>query len=462
LFTAFENGPDAPDFEFQPAHPINASRNEGVCMDVHYLKTGLLLVLITLPLAAWGASAPATETLSWTGCVKITENQNSTLLSARKQIESKQDLYHSSYNSVLPGLSLNYGFSDSSADVNQWQQQLQGTVQWDLFNWKDYAGIQLSSAVLSEAQCQGLLTSAQVRFQLRNAFYQLLYAQNQIALLEHIRQLRLTNSQMVTLEYNSGRESKGNMLITKADFASTEADLVQAQRNLRVAQQALNLIMGRDEATPVEVHEDFYLPVAPHWEDITAHLPGLPQVRRDEAVVAESRASVQQAVSQVLPNVSASYSRGRFGQSFLQNNNGLSFPNNDEWSTSVNLSWPIFSGGPTASFYSISSAQEQLTKSEADKQADLQQLRATAENAWAGLMQGIDQVAVQKQYLEAVRQRNDEATIEYSNGLLTFENWNQVVTQLVTYEKQYLSSRLNAVLAENTWNNAFEITLEEQ
>ena len=59
-------------------------------------------------------------------------------------------------------------------------------------------------------------------------------------------------------------------------------------------------------------------------------------------------------------------------------------------------------------------------------------------------------------------QRNDEATIEYSNGLLTFENWNQTTTLLVTYEKQYLNSRLNAVLSDIDWKNALQTPLEDK
>ncbi|NTV52365.1 MAG: TolC family protein, partial [Candidatus Firestonebacteria bacterium] len=321
-------------------------------------------------------------------------------------------------------------------------------------NLKDYAGIGLAAAGLDQARCDERLASAQVRYQLRQAYFQLLYTQEQITLLEQIRKIRQTNAQMVALAYNSGRESKGNMLITQADLSASEADLAQAQRTLRVAQQALNHALGRPAAATGTLNDQCYIPAAPAWETMAAALPNLPQIRRDEAAIAQSRASLQQAWSEAVPNLSANYTRGWTGQTF--------FPPNPAWTASLNLTWPIFSGGPTTTYFAVAAAQDQLDKTEADKTADLEQLQAAAESSWSALMSAIAQVGVQKQYQDAALQREAEANIEYSNGLLVFENWNQVVTALVVYEKQYLSARLNAVLAEINWQNALQTTLEEK
>jgi outer membrane protein TolC len=425
-----------------------------------FLKASVLGVIAIFCLS--GATRAATTTLAWDDCVKLAQTQNPTLQSANKTLEAKEAAYRGSFNALFPNLSLGYSYSTSDLYSNMsgltsnlnGEQQLQGNVNWDLFNLKDYASIGSASAALDQARDDLLLSSAQVRLQLRQAYFQLLYAQEQITLLEQIRQIRQTNSQMVTLEYNSGRESKGNMLITQADLASAEADLAQAQRNLRVAQQALNHVLGQPETEAVLVKDAFYVPIPPVWENIASKLPSLPQIKHDDALIAQAQASLQQAWSQVLPNLSANYSRGWLGQTF--------FPPNNEWSASLNLSWPIFSNGPTYAFFAIAGAQDQLDKTVTDKTADMQQVQSTAENAWSNLMSGIDQVKIQKQYQEAALQRNDEANIEYANGLLVFENWNQVVTALVSYEKQYLSARLNAVLAEINWQNALETPLEEK
>lgn len=411
----------------------------------------LILVLgTTLPAVAWGSTQ--TETLSWEGCVQVARQQNPTLRSAWQQTQAKEALYLSGFNALLPSLDLGYGQTLGSQRPDAWQPIFEGSVQWDLFNWKDYAGVQLAMASLNQARSSWLMASAQVRYQLTRAFYQLLYAQAQVAVLEDIRRIRQTNSQLVTLSYDSGKESKGNMLITQADLAAAVADVAQAQRTTRVAQQALNHAMGREGNLPVLVQGDFNLPVAPAWEEIEVRLPRLPQVQRDEALIEESKAMAQQAWSQVLPNLEANYRRTWAGQPL-----GANGP---EWNAAISLNFPIFAGGPTASFLSIAAVQDQVIQAEADKQADLQQLQGAAESAWSDLLAGIDQVSVQQQYLAAARQRNDEATIEYSNGLMNFENWNQVVTLLVNYEKAYLSARLNANLTRADWENALQTTLE--
>jgi len=433
-------------------------------MSAKFLQMSMRIIVGIALVASWMNIAvyAAAETLTWDDCVKIATAQSSTLVSAQKNLDAKEAAYRGSFNALLPNLSLGYSYSTSDlysaasglTSNTSWQQQLQGNVNWDLFNLKDYASMQMASAALDQARYDLLTASAQVRQQLRQAYFQLLYAQEQITLLEQIRKIRQTNAQMVTLEYNSGRESKGNMLLTQADLASSETDLAQAQRNLRVAQQALNHALGRPETEAVAVNDKFYVPATPTWEDIAAHLPNLPQIKHDDALIAQAQASLKQAWSQVVPNLSANYSHSWVGQSF--------FPPNNDWTASLSLNWPIFAGGPTYSYFAISGAQDSLDKAVSDKTTDMQQLQTSAENAWASLMSGIDQVRIQKQYQDAALQRNDEATIEYGNGLLVFENWNQVVTALVSYEKQYLSARLSAVQAEISWQNTLATTLEEK
>lgn len=417
-------------------------------------KKGMLMAAF----AAWAGLAAASgpeEGLTWEQCVNTSRELNSSLKSAHELVKSKESVYFENFNSLLPGLSLSYGESTSDSNPGGRQHQLQGGLQWDLFNWKDYAGLQAASAALEQARCDQQLASAQLRSQLRRAFFQLLFSQEQIQLLEEIRKIRRTNAEMVDLSYNSGRESKGNQMITQADLASAEADLVQAKRSLRVSQAALNHALGRTEtAEGLRVIQEFYTPKAPGWEEIESRLPGLPQIRKDEAAVASSRAAVEQARSQALPNVSAAYARTAFGDSF--------FPQNREWSASISLNWPIFSSGPLGTYFAMTAAGHQLDKAEADREADRHALRAALETAWSGLLQGIDQIQVQRQYLEAAGQRNAEAGIEYANGLMTFENWNQVVASWIAYKKQYLNARLNAVLSETDWDGALETMLEDK
>jgi outer membrane protein TolC len=64
-------------------------------------------------------------------------------------------------------------------------------------------------------------------------------------------------------------------------------------------------------------------------------------------------------------------------------------------------------------------------------------------------------------YLESARQRNDEATIRYSSGLMTYENWEIVVTDLVNFERSSIRSKRDAVVSEASWEQSIGKTLEE-
>ena len=59
------------------------------------------------------------------------------------------------------------------------------------------------------------------------------------------------------------------------------------------------------------------------------------------------------------------------------------------------------------------------------------------------------------------RQRNDEADIQYASGLLSYNNWELIVSDRVSNESQILSALKNAMDAETSWNRALGRALGE-
>ena len=89
------------------------------------------------------------------------------------------------------------------------------------------------------------------------------------------------------------------------------------------------------------------------------------------------------------------------------------------------------------------------------------QAMAELETAWAAYAAAADQTRVQSALLAAARQRNDEADVRYNSGLLTYDNWEIIVTDRVNQERQTIQAQLTAATAQTVWENALGITLEE-
>lgn len=173
-----------------------------------------------------------------------------------------------------------------------------------------------------------------------------------------------------------------------------------------------------------------------------------------EASARQAGVSVSQAESSLWPSLSANYSRSR--------SDSAEFPSQAySWSAGASLSYPLFGGGPTSTWYATKAAKR--SRDAADR--DLASARVAGltafESSWSSYAGAVDQVRVQSALLEAARQRNDEADIKYASGLLSFDNWEVIVSDRVSTENQEVSALRKAMDAETAWNRALGRALGE-
>ncbi len=406
-------------------------------------------MLFASALRAQEASAP----LTWDDLSRTASAQNPELIAARRSEEAAKARYRGSFNGFLPnvGLRQSYSNSDQGLGGSRWQAQASASI--DVFNRGSYYDVKTSAASLDSARAQFELTSADLRFNLFSAYADLLFAQEQVNVARKIHELRRNNAQMVSLKYQSGRESKGNSLRSEAELIQAEAALAQAQRDLRAAQAELNRRLGLEQFSALAVTGTWTTSPLPADPDIVSLAAANPQIRLAKAGVEVAKGNLERTRSNFWPSLSANYAR-----SFQDSNY---FPKNPGWSASGVLNWPLFGQGLTAPYYDVSAARKDFRAREENLRATLYQIRSGLEEAWSTWAGRIDQVRVQHQFLQAARQRNDEATIRYTTGLMTFENWELVVADLVNFQTGYLRALRDASLAEAAWRRALGKPLEE-
>jgi outer membrane protein TolC len=125
------------------------------------------------------------------------------------------------------------------------------------------------------------------------------------------------------------------------------------------------------------------------------------------------------------------------------------------------LSYPLFGAGPTSTWYGTKAAKRALDASGQSLESARVTGLTTLESAWAQYADAVDQVQVHGALLEADRQRNDEADVEYASGLLIYANWEQIASSRISEESQAISALKSAMDAETAWNRALGRALGE-
>jgi outer membrane protein TolC len=303
-------------------------------------------------------------------------------------------------------------------------------------------------SLLGWTQAALQLTATNVLYSLRSAFITLLYAQTQESVAKSIKDIRDNNARLVTLRYQSGRESKGNMLRADAEQLQANADVSQSQRALVADQQEFSRQLGWDDPQVVFATGTLAvdaLKLEPR-DVIGSFVDMNPSVVLAEAQLKTADSLVAQAQSDLWPNLSASYSRNNFGPSY--------FPDNPTWTAAGTLNYPIFGNGPTGTFNAVSAARRNREAAEQNLRATRTQVRSDLESSWSALAGAIDNIRVQEAFLTAARQRNDEADIRYTSGLMTYEDWTLIVSDRVNFERSVVSARRDGLLALAQWNKS--------
>lgn len=416
------------------------------------LPAGLLFALLWA--RALAAQEAAAETLTWEACVAEAKRANPDLLAAAAAVrraradegKTSSSLYPQVSGSVSGSRSKSSG--EEAGDSYGYSLSASQLLFDGLKTWYD-RDRQEQNTIGAEADYDA--TSADVRQSLRDAFVELLRAQELVRMSEDIAQRRKQQADLIELRYNAGREHKGAYLTAQANLKSAEADLASAERSVLTAQRNLHALLGREAFTPIQAQGEFDLaPLPPRRPDLEAILETLPAVRKSLASKNASEYSLKAARSDFSPTLSASGRLGRSGDDWP--------PGSESWSLGLSLSVPIFEG--TSKFYELKSAQASLDDAEASLKGQRESSLYSLYRSYHVLLTAYDRVAVQQLYYEAGKERSRIGMAQYTSGLLNFDNWIIIEDDLVKSEKSLVQARADALLAEAEWLNAIGTPLK--
>lgn len=412
-----------------------------------------LLILLSLGSRAFAAEKP----LAWNDCLQEAAAHNQDLLSAEQSLKAADSSKIASLGQFLPQLSVSGSLNRSGPDdsfegalsnpgYNQ-GARLSLSAQQNIFSGlKDVASVDSANASLDLARAQFLQAKAQLSRDLKVAFYTLLYSQKQVELLRSIADRNKANRDLVEMNYKGGTDNKGSLLQAEASYQQSAFEVEQAARALRVGQRQLAQLLGRDPSGSLEVEGAFDYPALsgkdPDFKNLVpstpAHLQALARLHSSESQYVTSRASF-------LPTLSANASLFRAGGTFDR-------LDETGWSAGLAVSYPLFTGG--RDFFNLKSAEESKKGAEMDLKGNDLKTAAQLESSYTAYQNAVDNTGVQGAFLKAAQSREEIGKAQYLNGLLSFQNWDQLETNLTSQQKTELSSRLGAKTAEANWELA--------
>lgn len=407
--------------------------------------------------AGLSCSALAAEVAQWVAldeAARLAAAANEQLVIAREAVEQARYALQAQEAAYWPSVTGSAGFnrsdSDARVDGPADQSALGVSAQYSLFSgFADQARVRQAEAGLEQARAEWLSAGAAVRADVHRAFIRLLFAQERLTLAEATAARRRQNLDLVQLRFESGTENRGSLLRTRAGTQQAEAEVEQARRSIAVQQRELSGVLGRADrvawvargAWPAAVAED-----DPAWTDL---MRATPELRAAQARVEAQRAAVAIARGGIQPEIGLRAGLDRSGEEWP--------PDSDAWSVGATLSIPLFTGGRNLS--QLAAAQAALRQADATLRRTEQDLLLELEAAWTALRDALQQRDVQAAFREAAEVRADIARAQYENGLLSFQNWDQIEDELIQSRQNVLARERDAALAAAEWDRARGIAL---
>lgn len=410
--------------------------NQGL---LHLEKIFFSFLIIWFQSVAYSATP-----LSWEDSVKQASQSNPDLRAAIRSYGAADYAGKAAWSGFLPQLSANAAYSNgttSSSPVSTTTYSASISATENLFaGFQDKAKIDQGDATRDISSSNLSAVKAKVSNDLKTAFATLLYAQNNFKLSQDIMHRREEDLRLVQLRFQSGRENKGSLLLSKAYLAQAELDRLQASHGIQVYQVQLGKVLGHEISDVSLVGE---VPIAEPKENVDIKKLALktPDHKQALAQVEFADAGITLARSSFFPNLNFVASTGEQGTN--------AFTDTNRWSVGLTLSLPLFNGGKD--YYSTSSASETFAATNYNRESTDLQLLVKLKTAQTLYVETVQKLKVDQAFLQAAEARAEIARGKYNNGLLNFDEWDIIENDLINRQKNYLQSRRDRIINEAAW-----------
>lgn len=424
-----------------------------------FTKAGMLFMLFfILQGCLTGLPVYAQEVLKWQQCVSEALQARPDLAAAEASLHQAEAQKKITASVERP--QVNASLSGKRSDSTQEKLDSNSTFSYGVSaSQLLYDGgvtgskVDASKETLNAEEQAFRLVSSEARLSLRRAFVELLKTQKLVVLAKEIEERRRENVEFLKLRYEAGREHIGSLRRSEADLAEAEFEVAQAERGVVLAQSQLSSALGRDERSALIAEGSFAVEgFSEKAPDFTTLAKGHPEVLQFEASTRAARYEHEASKKSFSPELSLNSS---FGRSSFEN-----WPPDElDWSAGFELSLPLYTGGGTeaAAAKALGAVNEQISKS----RGVYLEVLDTLEERWKNVRDAAENLKVQEKYLESANLRSTIANAQYSNGLISFDDWVIIEDNLVSSKKSHLDAQAQLFVVRAEWAQAKGVGLNE-
>lgn len=431
-------------------------------------------IIITLLFLSGGLSTiTAEDVLMWKNCVQETRQNHPELISAVEKIEQSKADKAITKSPLLPQIGVTAtGQRRQSVTKNLVPGETPGifnpendTAVDNIYTYKVtgkqilFDGFKISnnaastSKKLTASEYGYTVVSSNIRLQLREAFAELLRAQELLTLTEYIAERRQKNLKLVSLRFKGGREHRGSLLTAEAYLSQAEFEISQAKRNVELSQIKLIKELGRSKYSPVKVEGNFEVSdnnqAGPEFEILAENTPLL---RKLITLKEAAQFDLKSAKADFYPKVYIDASIGKTDSDWP--------PDYSEWLAGLSIYLPLLDGGKRTT--EVSKAESLLRQIRADERRGRDKVIYILTETWMRLQNAIEERTVKEKFLQAAQERANIANAQYSTGLISFNDWIIIEDGLVMSQKLFLNAKADVLIKEAYWVQAKGGTLEHE
>lgn len=401
-------------------------------------------LLLIMPILAWAQTG---QVLTLDDCIRIGLKENQSLTINRYETDRSISQAKSNISLVLP--SINYSLSSASANAGNtgWNDSYSTSLNlsqniWDGGRW--WNTLKSAQTAQRAADMQLQIYELSTVYQIKVAYYNYLSA---LKLLDVYREnFNTSQSQhQLTLErFKLGAASHSDTLRTRVSIGESRLKIIQGENEARAKARELNIILGRDGNTPLQLEEPAWSMIEiPKYETtITELIASNPELQYLEETQEISEYNVNISRSAYIPslNMGMGYSNSAADMGSLYDETTSSL------SAGVSLSWNLFNGTQTKR----SVEQSKISRKIADENVDLKvrQLKRDLAQALENMETLKESVSISQLILNAAEIDMETAQEEYRLGSMSILDVLTITARYEDAKSGLIQAQYNLKIAE--------------
>ena len=419
----------------------------------------LTLLPTLLPIIALTAFAPAAHAVNLLEAYHIAQESDPAIASAGFALDAARQKIPQARASLLPVAAVTGNDGNTRADtgftdvppvdrnMKAWGWNLQLTQ--PLLRVSNVYAYRESGYQVEQAEAQYAQAKQDLLVRLAQAYFGVIVAHDAIDAAD--AQVSALSGQLaqVTRGLQNGTHSQTDVDDTKSRLGSAKSQRVAAQNDLQSAQAGLERITGQNwEPAQLAALQDNLTPPAPQPADLRAWME---QARHSNPAVAAQQAAVEAAKQEIkknradhLPTIDLV---GNVGSNYASHS--LTTPNDfstraTQHEVGVQLTVPIYSGGAVNS--KVTEAIANMNKAQADMEAASRQAATDAQQAYAGVTNGLAQIDALNVAVESGQSAVKGNRVGYKLGIRINIDVLNAEQQLYTAQRDLSKARYDTLL----------------